>query len=696
MGSGEGYPAGGAGGRMTAAQMLLALTDSATLATGALLYGDGDSTPATLAAGTNGHVLTLAGGVPTWAATGLPGSYAVGDILYASGPSTLAKLAAVASGSVLASAGVTTAPAWQSSIALLGTIASKQAAAAGISLDHNSATGNFTFRLSPANLTANRRATFPDADFTVAGLSIAQTFSADQTFSATTSVGGKVRSGAVLSYGALSLNNAIGTIGSICGMFGAGPGDDNLYLNAPVSQSVQLRVNNVQLLAAQAGGISIPLTTASTSTTTGALTVAGGVGVVGALWADSFRLDTNKLLIGGGVEMLKYNGTSVVIGESAANRGASIPCTTASTSTTTGGLTVAGGVGIAGDATARILRVAGSSGGFPWELQASGGADEFYLRSNTAAAIRLTVKGNGDASLSSTTPSTSPTTGALLVGGGIGAGGAFNNAQGTITAAAAVLSSTSTWNNGAITFTGWQLNVTDTASATGSLFLDLQVGGSSRFAVNKRGHLVLNNSTLTATSTVIDITQTFNSPGNFLSLFRAAVTFTAGSTGSYIFDLQCGVASFQYQFNGLLTYSGTTNGTNLPMDVLRVTGRSSGTVVAGFGVRENLQLEDASDNPQPVADRVAEWVDPATATRKGRVRFNVIDTATREGLRIEASGTAPMIGFLGANAVARATMAAPTGTTTRTTFDTATVTTAQLAERVKALIDDLRAYGLHG
>lgn len=32
---------------------------------------------------------------------------------------------------------------------------------------------------------------------------------------------------------------------------------------------------------------------------------------------------------------------------------------------------------------------------------------------------------------------------------------------------------------------------------------------------------------------------------------------------------------------------------------------------------------------------------------------------------------------------------APTGTATRTTFDTTTVTTAQLAERVKALIDDL-------
>lgn len=48
------------------------------------------------------------------------------------------------------------------SLTLGGIVYSKQAAAAGISLDHNSATGNFTLSLSPSNLTANRRATFPN------------------------------------------------------------------------------------------------------------------------------------------------------------------------------------------------------------------------------------------------------------------------------------------------------------------------------------------------------------------------------------------------------------------------------------------------------------------------------------------------------------------------------------------------------
>jgi hypothetical protein len=46
-----------------------------------------------------------------------------------------------------------------------------------------------------------------------------------------------------------------------------------------------------------------------------------------------------------------------------------------------------------------------------------------------------------------------------------------------------------TWNAAGTTFTGIGLNVTDTASAAGSLLLDLQVGGSSRFSVSKDGLL---------------------------------------------------------------------------------------------------------------------------------------------------------------------------------------------------------------
>lgn len=48
-------------------------------------------------------------------------------------------------------------------------VTAKPSGTAGVRLDPNSATGDFTLRISPANLTANRRTTLPDADLTITG-----------------------------------------------------------------------------------------------------------------------------------------------------------------------------------------------------------------------------------------------------------------------------------------------------------------------------------------------------------------------------------------------------------------------------------------------------------------------------------------------------------------------------------------------
>jgi hypothetical protein len=71
------------------------------------------------------------------------------------------------------------------------------------------------------------------------------------------------------------------------------------------------------------------------------------------------------------------------------------------------------------------------------------------------------------------------TTKALTVGGA------------TVTADAPVLNLTQTWNNAAVTFGGFRLNVTDTASAAASSLFDFQVGGASRGRLTKAGRLVL-------------------------------------------------------------------------------------------------------------------------------------------------------------------------------------------------------------
>ena len=61
---------------------------------------------------------------------------------------------------------------------------------------------------------------------------------------------------------------------------------------------------------------------------------------------------------------------------------------------------------------------------------------------------------------------------------------------GTVTASTP-LSITQTWNSAGVTFTGFQLNATDTASASGSLLMDLQVGGTSKFKIDKNGNTTL-------------------------------------------------------------------------------------------------------------------------------------------------------------------------------------------------------------
>lgn len=59
-------------------------------------------------------------------------------------------------------------------------------------------------------------------------------------------------------------------------------------------------------------------------------------------------------------------------------------------------------------------------------------------------------------------------------------------AAGTITTSQP-LTVTQTWNAGGVTFTGLLANFTDTASASGSLLMDLKVGGVTQFSIRKDG-----------------------------------------------------------------------------------------------------------------------------------------------------------------------------------------------------------------
>jgi hypothetical protein len=68
--------------------------------------------------------------------------------------------------------------------------------------------------------------------------------------------------------------------------------------------------------------------------------------------------------------------------------------------------------------------------------------------------------------------------------------------------------------------------------------------------------------------------------------------------------------------------------------------------------------QESSVQTRTVMETAATFATATDATRKGRAVWSVFDTAAREGFRIEADGTNPMIGFLGAAAVVRQTLGA--------------------------------------
>jgi hypothetical protein len=131
----------------------------------------------------------------------------------------------------------------------------------------------------------------------------------------------------------------------------------------------------------------------------------------------------------------------------------------------------------------------------------------------------------------------------------------------------------------------------------------------------------------------------------------------------------------------LLFFTASVNTDPLILDPLpTVRYRISHDGVHDFsGASNNLQLRiDKSGNV---------LIGNTTGTDRLSVTGNIQLTNTADSYRV---GTNNVVGSR------KTGWAAPTGTATRTTFDTATVAVADLAQRVKALIDDLTSHGLIG
>lgn len=152
-------------------------------------------------------------------------------------------------------------------------------------------------------------------------------------------------------------------------------------------------------------------------------------------------------------------------------------------------------------------------------------------------------------------------------------------ASGTLTSNLTGLNLTQTWNSSGVSFKGAVLNITNTASATGSRLLDLQVGSTSKFAVDTNGLAYVggNQAINGPYAAVSKSTTTSVGSSNVQIIFDTVGTDTNSayntSTGKYT-PTVAGYYMVVAQMN-----NGSSNTASLYLNIIK-NGTTSGTNVA--------------------------------------------------------------------------------------------------------------------
>jgi len=346
----------------------------------------------------------------------------------------------------------------------------------------------------------------------------------------------------------------------------------------------------------------------------------------------------------------------------------------------------------------------------------------------TLAAGSLLV-GQGTATLASTG------TGLTYAGGVLTASGAnptivLGNGNGSA-AAIRINPWTATNRNWTIDsgVTGTQLNFTPSTAAGGNTYTTpvLTLFGATGVATFAAG---ITCATLTANGATITsgagtITETICTSATSFAALRIRNTGASGrsfdignagssvggpyGTGLYIYDNTAAAIRGWIAADGSWIFGATDSGGS---ELVRVVGgiRASGLcnfqeIVAGSTYAYLNLVRSTAGNSSAVFMRDSSntkynWI--AAVQYNTDNAFEITASSAVGGstysqvlLTCQYDGT-KKLSFFGATPVAKPSMAAATGSATRTTYDTTTVTLPQLAERVKALIDDLRAFGLEG
>lgn len=122
-----------------------------------------------------------------------------------------------------------------------------------------------------------------------------------------------------------------------------------------------------------------------------------------------------------------------------------------------------------------------------------------------------------------------------------------------------------TWNAAGTTFSAIKMNVTDTASAAGSMLLDLQVGGASRLRVDKAG--VLN---LVGTNGQFVMNDTIGIKLRFLDdIYALTILTSRSSLKSGSFAISSGSSTGVMVEGGLLTFCSSVGAATFDLRIER-------------------------------------------------------------------------------------------------------------------------------
>lgn len=185
---------------------------------------------------------------------------------------------------------------------------------------------------------------------------------------------------------------------------------------------------------------------------------------------------------------------------------------------------------------------------------------------------------------------------------------------GTVTVSTPLINATQTWNAAGVTFTGLKLNVTNTASATASLLLDLQVGGASKFSVSRTGFIAAVIGLQVGSTLGLDA-------NNFYMASTGSIRWGATLYADDLF-LARDAANVLAQRNGanaqtFRVYGGYTDASNYSR--LAISGNRIASEVAGSG---SLVVTVST----PILDLAQTWNDAGVTFTAFKV--NVTDTAS--------------------------------------------------------------------